>query len=132
MDSNELRNIILKLNIPYLTSWTANDLFHHIEKLYAGHAGTYGSRVGNLMLQSADFVLTLGTRLAIPQKGYSDEELSREAKFFVVDIDKKELDKLGARFNNKFQYDAKLFQTVSENLKVLKIILITGKIILKD
>ena len=120
MDSEKLRNIILKLNIPYLTSWTANDLINPIDNLYAGHAGTYGSRVGNLMLQSSDFVLTLGTRLAIPQKGYVDEELAREASIYVIDIDKKELDKLGKRFENKFQYDAKIFlKKLSEKSKDL-------------
>ena len=105
----ELRQIIVKLKIPYLTSWTANDLIDPVEDLYAGHAGTYGSRVGNLMLQSSDFILALGTRLAIPQKGYVDKELAREATIYVVEIDEKELNKLSDRFQNKFRCDARYF-----------------------
>ena len=45
--------------IPYLTSWTANDLFSPIRGLYAGHAGTYGGRAGNVLLQSCDLLITL-------------------------------------------------------------------------
>ena len=103
---NVLRGLIKDLNIPYLTSWTGHDLFSPIEELYAGHAGTYGGRAGNLMLQSCDLLVTIGTRLAIPQKGYIDDEIAREAKIFVIDCDPIELDKLGPRFSNKYLADA--------------------------
>ena len=75
-----LRQLVEETGIPYLTSWTATDLFNVIPSLYAGHAGTYGSRAGNIILQSCDLLITLGTRLAIPQKGYVDKELARQAK----------------------------------------------------
>jgi len=106
LPSTELRNFLKDLNIPYLTSWTATDLISPIKGLYAGHAGTYGGRAANILLQSCDLLITLGTRLAIPQKGYVDEELARRAEIFVVDCDQVELDKLGSRFPNKFLADA--------------------------
>ena len=101
-----IQTLLRDLGIPYLTSWTATDLLDPIENLNAGHAGTYGGRAGNLMLQSCDVLVTLGTRLAIPQKGYVDEELARRAEVFVVDCDSVELDKLGPRFQHKYQADA--------------------------
>jgi acetolactate synthase-1/2/3 large subunit len=101
-----LKNLIEDLGIPYLTSWSATDLFDPIAQLYAGHAGTYGGRAGNLILQSCDLLVALGTRLAIPQKGYVDEELVRRAEIFVVDCDQVELDKLGHRFQHKYRADA--------------------------
>jgi acetolactate synthase-1/2/3 large subunit len=101
-----LQLLVQDLGIPYLTSWTATDLFDPIEELNAGHAGTYGGRAGNLMLQSCDVLVALGTRLAIPQKGYVDEELARRAGVYVVDCDPVELDKLGSRFQHKFLADA--------------------------
>ena len=104
--SNSLRSMVSDLGIPYLTSWSATDLFSPIEGLYAGHAGTYGGRAGNLILQSCDLLISLGTRLAIPQKGYVDDELARRAEIFVVDCDQIELDKLGPRFTNKLLVDA--------------------------
>lgn len=104
--SDELQRLVKGLGLPYLTSWTATDLFSPIEGLYAGHAGTYGGRAGNVLLQSCDLLITLGTRLAIPQKGYVDDELARRAEIFVVDCDPVELDKLGSRFANKYLADA--------------------------
>ena len=104
--SSDLRTLVNDLGLPYLTSWTATDLFSPIEELYAGHAGTYGGRAGNLLLQSCDLLITLGTRLAIPQKGYVDNELARHAEIFVVDCDQLELDKLGPRFTKRFLADA--------------------------
>jgi len=102
----EIRGMIVALGIPYLTSWTATDLFDPVEQLDAGHAGTYGGRAGNLMLQSCDLLITLGTRLAVPQKGYVDDELARRAEIFVIDFDQVELDKLSARFQHKYCADA--------------------------
>jgi acetolactate synthase I/II/III large subunit len=102
----EIRSMIEALGIPYLTSWSATDLFDPVDHLDAGHAGTYGARAGNLMLQSCDLLMTLGTRLAIPQKGYVDDELARRAEIFVVDCDQVELDKLSARFQHKYCADA--------------------------
>ena len=102
MSSDDLRALIKDLNIPYLTSWTATDLFRPIEGLYAGHAGTYGGRAGNILLQSCDLLVTLGTRLAIPQKGYVDDELARRAEIFVIDCDQVELDKLGPDSQTSF------------------------------
>lgn len=104
--SDEVCSLVKDLDIPYLTSWTATDLFSPIRGLYAGHAGTYGGRAGNVLLQSCDLLITLGTRLAIPQKGYVDDELARRAEIHVVDCDQIELDKLGSRFKNKYLADA--------------------------
>ncbi len=98
-DRSELEIILKDLSIPYLTSWTANDIVKPIEKLYAGHAGTYGNRAGNIILQSCDLLIALGTRLAVPQIGYRHNELAREADIYVVEIDSIELTKLGSRFN---------------------------------
>jgi acetolactate synthase-1/2/3 large subunit len=112
-----VQHLVHELGIPYLTSWTATDLLDPIEKLDAGHAGTYGGRAGNLILQSCDVLVTLGTRLAIPQKGYVDEELARRADVFVVDCDSVELDKLGPRFQYKYQADApKVLQQLHKSL----------------
>lgn len=106
MNGTTIRTLIHDLGIPYLTSWTATDLFEDIPHLYAGHAGVYGSRAGNLALQSCDLLLTIGTRIAVPQKGYVDSELARRAEIYVVDCDPAELNKLGPRFSHKYQADA--------------------------
>ena len=40
IDKEALRNMVKEINIPYLTSLTANDILEHIEELHVGHAGT--------------------------------------------------------------------------------------------
>ncbi|TVS01889.1 MAG: thiamine pyrophosphate-binding protein [Cyanobium sp. PLM2.Bin73] len=110
---SKLQSLVSGLGIPYLTSWAATDLFDNIPSLYAGHAGVYGSRAGNLALQSCDLLLAIGTRLSVPQKGYVDSELARRAQIYVVDCDPVELEKLGPRFSSKFLADA---PTVLEQL----------------
>lgn len=117
-NSHQIRTLISDLGIPYLTSWTATDLFENIPELYAGHAGVYGSRAGNLAVQSCDLLVTLGTRLAVPQKGYVDSELARRAEIHVVDCDVAELNKLGPRFTHKYKADA--FATLAQLHSALK------------
>ena len=67
--------------------------------------------VANLMFQSCDLLVTIGTRLAIPQKGYVDTELARRAEIFVIDCDRIELEKLGERFPTNFLLMLLLFCT---------------------
>ena len=58
-----------------------------------GREGTYGQRCANFVVQNADLIITVGTRMAIPQIGYDYKEFGRDAKKVVVDIDRTELDK---------------------------------------
>ena len=62
--------LINKTGIPFITSWSAIDLFPESNKLNIGRVGIYGDRHANILLQKSDLVVALGTRLAIPQIGY--------------------------------------------------------------
>jgi acetolactate synthase-1/2/3 large subunit len=93
----------------YLISWSAIDMVDSDHPLLFGRAGVYGQRCANFVLQNADYVLTLGTRLAIPQIGYDTSELARGAKMAVVDIDPGELEKYPERFNHPICADAREF-----------------------
>lgn len=96
-------------NIPALVSWTGIDLFDSYHPLNAGRAGVYGQRHANLILQSCDLLITIGTRLAIPQVGYDITEFCRDAKVVVVDIDTNELNKYPTKFTKALHLDAKVF-----------------------
>jgi len=84
---------IEKFKIPYFVSWSAIDLFPESDPLNIGRVGIYGDRAANILLQKADSIVTLGTRLAIPQLGYDREDFARKATKWVVDIDNDEIDK---------------------------------------
>lgn len=95
------------LGVPVLLSWSAIDLLPAAHPLVMGSAGVYGQRAANFILQSCDCLVTIGTRLAIPQVGYDISELARAtADITVVDIDPTELKKYPERFNHPVLADA--------------------------
>ncbi|MFM2196931.1 MAG: Micromonas sp [Verrucomicrobiota bacterium] len=103
----EIKTFVEKLGIPALVTWSAIDMLDSCHPLIVGRAGTYGQRAANLILQNCDYLLAIGTRMAIPQIGYEVSELARSAKrITVVDIDATELAKYPERFNHPLHADA--------------------------
>lgn len=88
-----VKDFIEKYQIPYFVSWSAIDLFPESDPLNIGRVGIYGDRASNIILQQADLLLTLGTRLAIPQIGYDKKDFGRNASKWIVDIDPTECSK---------------------------------------
>jgi acetolactate synthase-1/2/3 large subunit len=104
---DEALDFVTALGLPALLSWSAIDLLPSGHPLVMGSAGVYGQRAANLILQSCDCLVTIGTRLAIPQVGYDITELARAAgDITVVDIDPTELKKYPERFNHPVCADA--------------------------
>jgi len=77
---------------PVVTAWT-HDIFDNDHRLFAGRAGSIGTRPGNFAVQSADLVLVLGSRLNIRQVSYNWEAFAKRAEIIWVDIDSAELSK---------------------------------------
>jgi len=99
--------LLLKaLGIPALVSWAGIDMIDSDHPLVFGRAGVYGQRGANFVLQNSDYVLAIGTRLAIPQIGYDISELARAAIIDVVDIDPQESNKHHLRINQAITCDA--------------------------
>jgi acetolactate synthase-1/2/3 large subunit len=88
-----VKNFIEKNQIPYFVSWSAIDLFPESDPLNIGRVGIYGDRASNIILQQSDLLLSLGTRLAIPQIGYDKKDFGRNASKWIVDIDPTECSK---------------------------------------
>ena len=80
-----------KLGIPVVTAWNAHDVIWNNHPLYCGRPGTIGDRGGNMVTQSADCLLVLGSRLNIRQVSYNWTSFAREAFKIWVDIDPVEL-----------------------------------------
>ena len=79
--------LIATTGIPFITSWSAIDLFPESNELNIGRVGIYGDRHANILLQKADLIVAIGTRLAIPQIGYDKIDFGRKASKWVVEID---------------------------------------------
>jgi acetolactate synthase I/II/III large subunit len=77
-------------NIPTLLTWSAIDIIDHNNPLFFGSPGVYGQRSANFIFQKCDLLITLGTRLTIPQTGYDMKEVARNATIVMVDIDDSE------------------------------------------
>lgn len=85
--------LIDELGIPVVTGWNAHDALWNDHPLYCGRPGTVGDRGGNMVTQSADVLLVLGSRLNIRQVSYNWKSFAREAFKIWVDIDPIELRK---------------------------------------
>lgn len=104
-----VKKLVETLKCPILVTWTGIDLIDSNHPLVYGRAGIYGQRAANFVLQNCDFLLTIGTRLAIPQVGYDITEFVRAAEIAVIDIDPSELIKYPQRFNYPICLDAGQF-----------------------
>lgn len=88
-----LRQLVARLEIPTISSWTASDLVPSDDINYIGRSGIMGDRAGNFTVQNADLLLIIGSRMSIPQIGYNVRLFARAAKKIMVDIDQAELSK---------------------------------------
>lgn len=82
-----------RLRIPVLTTWNGLDRISSEEEVYAGRPNTWGQRSANLILQQADLVLALGTRLGLQQTGFNWQEFVPVGDVVQVDLDPTELAK---------------------------------------
>jgi acetolactate synthase-1/2/3 large subunit len=89
--------LVEKLGIPVVTGWNAHDVIWNDHPTYCGRPGTIGDRGGNMVTQSSDFLLVLGSRLNIRQVSYNWSSFAREAYKVWVDIDPVELQKPNVR-----------------------------------
>jgi acetolactate synthase-1/2/3 large subunit len=90
---DDFLRLIDKLGIPVVTGWNAHDVVWNDHPLYCGRPGTVGDRGGNMVTQSADFLLILGSRLNIRQVSYNWTSFARAAFKAWVDVDPVELRK---------------------------------------
>lgn len=90
--NNKFKEMINKLGIPVVTSMIAVDLQNYDSKYNFGFIGAYGHRYANFLIEKADLIITLGTRLDCRQTGNNKELFARNAEIIRIDIDEKEMD----------------------------------------
>ncbi|MGP6189511.1 MAG: thiamine pyrophosphate-binding protein [Vulcanimicrobiaceae bacterium] len=95
-----------RLNVPIQTTWNGIDRIPADEDMYFGRPNAQGQRYANVLLQQADLVLALGTRLSLAQTGPNWREFAPLAKVVQVDIDRAELEKGHPRLELALRCDA--------------------------
>jgi len=98
-----------RLGIPVVTGWNAHDVMPNSHPLYVGRPGTVGDRGGNFAVQTADYVLVLGSRLNIRQISYNWQSFARNGKVAMVDVDKAELEKPTLNLHRPIHTDLRAF-----------------------
>jgi acetolactate synthase-1/2/3 large subunit len=95
-----MQSFVEKHSIPFLLTWSAIDIIDNDHQLHFGRFGIYGQRCANYVIQNADVILVLGSRLALPQVGYDFSQFARNAKIIIVDVDANEVAKYEDRFDD--------------------------------
>jgi len=106
---NEVIKLAETLGIPIVTAWNSNDLIPDNHPLYVGRPGTIGNRSGNFVVQNADLIIVLGSRLNIRLVSYNWKSFAPKAFKIGIDVDEKELNKPTCNFDMKIVLDLKYF-----------------------
>ena len=98
--------LIEKNKIPFLTTWSAQDVAPYDYIYNFGSVGRHAHNSANILASEADLILTLGVRFSpkILGKGFA-----KNAKVISVDIDSNELDQGLFKPNIKFNNDLEVF-----------------------
>lgn len=92
-DITSAKIAMLNLGIPCVTTWGALDHFGDYPLAFGGF-GTHGVRNANFMVQNADYIVAVGTRLDTKATGQPASAFAPKAKLVMVDIDEAELGKM--------------------------------------
>lgn len=107
---SELNTFVKKSEIPLTMTRFAGDLTDYRSELCFGVMGSLGPRrYANFIVQNADLIICIGTRLSIDTTGADREAFGRAAKIIVVDIDNIEHSKNGVSIDRLILSDAKKF-----------------------
>ena len=91
--AKHLKDKLSQLSIPILTTWNAADRIPSDQTNYMGRPNTWGQRSANLVMQQADLLIAVGTRLGMQQTGFNWQKFIPNGGVIQVDIDKAELEK---------------------------------------
>lgn len=89
----KIQNQLALLNIPIFTTWNAADRIPEVQQNYFGRPNTWGQRSSNLIIQQADLLVAMGTRLGLQQTGFNWQQFIPNGKIVQIDIDENELNK---------------------------------------
>ncbi|HWF47491.1 MAG TPA: thiamine pyrophosphate-binding protein [Bryobacteraceae bacterium] len=81
------------LGVPLMVTWNAADRIPSDHPCYFGRPNTWGQRYSNILLQQADLLVALGTRLSLQQTGFNWQQFVPIGEVIQVDCDSAELSK---------------------------------------
>jgi acetolactate synthase I/II/III large subunit len=91
----ELADWLADSGLPFVASWAGLSAFSHDHPGFVGQIGVYGNRGANFVLQNADAVIVLGSRLDNRQRSGNANNFAIGARVHVLDVDVEEIKKYG-------------------------------------
>lgn len=88
-----LQQELADAKIPVMLTWNAGDRLGAAHPCYFGRPNTWGMRYANVLLQQADLLVALGTRLSLQQTGFNWQTFVPGGEIIQVDCDLAELEK---------------------------------------
>ena len=90
----EFRELVERLGIPVITTMPGIDLLPSDNKYMMGYIGGTARREAGIVLQNADFIISVGTRLCSKQVGHNMSLFAPKTKKFIrIDIDETEFER---------------------------------------
>lgn len=103
--------------IPFVASWAGLSSFSHNHPAFVGQIGVYGNRGANFVLQNADALIVLGSRLDNRQRSGNATNFAVGARVHVLDIDGEEIKKYGGGRYTGSVIDLKLLPPILERIE---------------
>ena len=108
----EVAEFLRLSGFPFAPTWGGADLMPSDDPQHVGTFGTHGTRHGNLAVQNADLILSIGSRLDTKATGSPPSTFAREARKIMVDVDPCELkkfEKMGVKIDQPLEADCRAF-----------------------
>jgi acetolactate synthase-1/2/3 large subunit len=120
--AQRLQRRLVESQVPVMTTYNGADRIDGYADNYLGRPNTWGQRSSNILIQQADLIIAVGTRLGMQQTGFNWQEFGREAYIVQIDIDPAELEKGHPRIDLGLCVDADDFivRFLSGNLEIHK------------
>lgn len=80
-------------SVGVMTTWNGLDRVDARDRNYFGRPNTWGQRAANVLIQQADLIVAIGTRLGLQQTGFNHAAFAPLARVVQVEIDPAELAK---------------------------------------
>jgi acetolactate synthase-1/2/3 large subunit len=88
-----VRSRLRAASVAVMTTWNGMDRVDASDPNFGGRPNTWGQRSANILIQQADLIVAVGTRLGLQQTGFNYQAFGPLARIVQVDVDQAELDK---------------------------------------
>ena len=114
---DKLNLFLEKNNLPVVTGpHSGVDCVNNEYDYYCGRIGILGQITSNKIVQEADLLIILGSRIPVKMTGYNLKEFSPNSKKIYIDIDENEINKHSFEIDHKMVIDLNEFLSTALTL----------------